>query len=70
MVPKFGMGDVKVPSAPFEPGSQLGLAKARFVMHPQMADVPYRRIVGRLIYLALCMRLDLSIVVSALERFR
>ena len=50
MVAKFGMGDAKVVSTPFEPGSQLGLAEvgeeAGMGLHPEMADVPYRSLVG------------------------
>lgn len=41
-----------MPSTPFEPGSHLELAEAREVaelgVHPEMADVSYRSLVGSL----------------------
>lgn len=41
-------------------------------MHPEMADVPYRSLVGSLMYLAVYTRpdlTDLSMAISALSRF-
>ena len=38
-------------------------------LHPEMADVPYRSFVGSLMYLAVYTRPDLSMAVSALDRF-
>ena len=73
VVRKFGMGEAKVASTPFEHGSEMGLAEAGSSAGEGspagMADIPYRSVVGSLIYLAVCTRPDLSMVVSALGRY-
>ena len=69
VVAKFGMADAKVVSTPFEPGSVLGLEESdETALHPDMVDVPYRNLVGSLMYLAVCTRLDLAMAVSSLSR--
>ena len=59
-------------SAPFEHGSEMGLAKAGDSAGEGspagMADIPYRSVVGSLMYLAVRTRPDLSMAVSALSR--
>ena len=69
VVSRYGMGDAKIVSTPFEPGSTFGsvdeLDQER--VDPGMVDVPYRNLVGSLMYLAVCTRPDLSMV-SACKR--
>ena len=60
-------------STPFEHGSEMGLAEAGNSVGEGspagMADIPYRSVVGSLMYLAVCTQPDLSMVVSALSRY-
>ena len=71
VVSRYGMGDAKIVSTPFEPGSTFGsedvLDQER--VDPGMVDVPYRSLVGSLMYLAVCTRPDLSMAVSSLSRY-
>ena len=73
VVKKSGMGEAKVASIPFEHGSEMGLAEAGSSFGEGgpagMADIPYRSVVGSLMYLAVCTRPDLSMAVSALSRY-
>ena len=73
VVNKFGMGDAKVASTPFEHGSEMGLAEAGnsagMGSPTGMSDIPYRSVVGSLMYLVVCTRPDLSMAVSALSRY-
>ena len=73
VVKKFGMGEAKVASTPFEHVSEMGLAEAGNSVGEGspagMADIPYRSVVGSLMYLAVCTRPDLSMAVSALSRY-
>ena len=72
-VKKFGMGEAKVASTLFEHGSEMGLADAGSSAGEGspagMADIPYKSVVGSLMYLAVCTRPDLSMAVSALSRY-
>ena len=65
------MGDAKIVSTPCEPGSTFGsvdvLDQER--VDPGMVDVPYRSLVGSLMYLAVCTRPHLSMAVSSLSRY-
>ena len=58
---------------PFEHGSEMGLTEAGYSAGEGspagMADIPYRSVVGSLMYLAVCTRRDLSMAVSALSRY-
>ena len=73
VVRKFGIGEAKVASTPFEHGSEMGLAEvsnsAGEGSLARMVDIPYRTVVGSLMYLAVCTRPDLSMAVSALSRY-
>ena len=73
VVRKFGMGEAKVASTPFEHGSEMGLAEAGNSVGEGspagMADIPYRSVVGSLMSLVVCTRPDLSMAVSALSRY-
>ena len=67
VVAKFGMGEAKAASTPFEHGGELVLAGAGVEGNPAMAGIPYRSAVGSLMYLVVCTRPDLAMVVSALS---
>ena len=73
VVREFGMGEAKVASTPFEHRSEMGLSEASSSDGERspawMADIPYRRVVGSLMYLIVCTRPDLSMAVSALSRY-
>ena len=68
---KFDMVGCKAASTPLEPGAKLSVVdspgddpgKAR------MESYPYRQVVGKLMYLAVCTRPDISQAVSELSRF-
>ena len=72
VVKKFGMGEAKVASTPFEHGSETGLAetgKSAGEGNPTgMANIPYRSVVGRLMYLAVRTGPNLPMAVLALSR--
>ena len=74
VVTKFGMGDTKEVSTPFEPGSTLGMEEAGNQTwdgaHPQMVDILYKTLVGSLMYIAMYTRPDLAMDVFALSSFR
>ena len=61
-VAKFGMGEAKVASTPFEHG-------AGAEGNPVMAGIPYRSAVGSLMYLVVCTRPDLAMDVFALRSY-
>ena len=67
------MGEARVASTPFEHGSEMGLAEAGNPVGEGspagMAGIPYRSVVGSLMYLAVCTRPDLSMAVSPLSRY-
>ena len=73
VVKKIGMEEAKVASTPFEHGSEMGLAEAgrsaREGSPAGIADIPYRSVVGSLMYLAVCTRPELSMAVSALSNY-
>ena len=59
MATKFGMAEAKVLPAPFKPGSTFGMGEVHEQegVDPGMAHVPYKSLVGSLMYLAVCTRL-------------
>ena len=67
------MGDAKAASTPFEAGSFMWMAEAREKGgqpgSQDMAEMPYRFMVGSLMYLVVCTRPDMSMAVSALSRY-
>ena len=73
VVKKFWMGEAKMASTPFEHGSEMGLAEARSSAREGnpawMADIPYKSVVGSLMYLAVCTRPDLSMALSARSKY-
>ena len=69
VVAKFGMGEAKVASTPFEHGGELVLGGARVEGNLAMAGIPYRSAVGSLMYLVVCTRPDLATAVSALSSY-
>ena len=68
---KYGMAVAKVASTPFEPRSTFGAGEVleQEGVDPGMIDVPCRSLVRILMYLAMCTRLDVSMIVSALSRY-
>ena len=68
-VEKFGMGEAWVASTPFEHGVDPGLLGAGVEGDPVMAGIPYRSVVGSLMYLAVCTRPDMAMAVLALSSF-
>ena len=71
VVQRFGLVDCKTVSTPFEPGSLLGLEGCPTSSEERdaMEGIPYRSLVGSLMYLAVCTRPDLAMGVSTLSRF-
>ena len=71
VVSKFGMAEAKVVTTPFEPGSTFGSddVEDQEGVDPSMAEVPYRSLVGSMMYLAVCTRPDLAMAVSTLSRY-
>ena len=71
VVSRYGMAAVETISTPFEPGSNFGAKEVPVVegVDPEMVDIPYRSLIGSLVYLAVCTRPDLSMDVSALSRY-
>ena len=63
------MTAAKIVSTPFEPGSNFGAEEVQVAegVEPAMVDIPYRSLVGSLMYLAVCTRPDLSMAVSSLS---
>ena len=61
VVRRLGMADAKIVPTPFELGSTFGFEDAlgQERVDSGMVDVPYRSLVGSLMYLAICTRLDL-----------
>ena len=70
VVQKFGMVDRKEVSTPFEPGKILGVEGCAQSEEERasMVGVPYRSLVGSLMYLAVCTRPDIAMGVSTLSR--
>jgi len=66
---KFGMSDCNAVQTPMEPGTCLASNFDENGQPGPIADVPYRQIVGSLMYLAVATRPDLSYVVSVLSKF-
>ena len=71
VVSKFGLVDCKPVSTPFEAGFVLDAeACPQSPMEiERMAGVPYRSLIGSLMYLAVCTRPDLAMGVSTLSSF-
>lgn len=65
---KFGMVNCNAVQTPMESGVQL-IKNLENEQPGQIANVPYRQIVGSLMYLAVGTRPDLSYVVSVLNKF-
>jgi len=67
---RFGMTDCKPVSTPMEPGSKLPRAKEQNMEDPEGSrKLPYRELVGSLMYLAIATRPDIAHAVSWLSRF-
>ena len=71
VVSRFGLADAKTVSTPFEPGSNFGEEEISMQVgeDPEMSNIPYRSLVGSLMYLAVCTRPDLAMAVSSLSRY-
>lgn len=71
VVSRFGMADAKTVSTPFEPGGNFGAENISVQegVDPEMVDIPYRSLVGSLMYLVVCTRPDLAMAVSSLSRY-
>ena len=65
------MGDSMTVSTPVEPRSHLGIEGCPQTKGKKVAmeGIPYKSLVGSLMYLAICTRLDLAIGVSTLTHF-
>ena len=68
---KYGLGGGRDVSTPFEGGSVLSMGDAPTTEkeRAEMKDIPYRNLVGSLMYLAVWTRPDLAMAVSTLSRF-
>ena len=58
VVSKFGMAEAKVVSTPFEPGSTFGSddVEDQGGVDSSMVEIPYRTLVGSMMYLAIFTR--------------
>ena len=68
---QFGMVGCKAASTPLEPGVKLSIvdSPADDLGKATMEAYPYRQVIGKLMYLAVCTRPDISQAVSELSRF-
>ena len=64
---RFGMQDSKAVSTPLDPGTKLEIGEEE----PSLEEkkLPYRELVGALMYLAVCTRPDIAYAVSYLSQF-
>lgn len=71
MVSKFGMADAKGASTLSEPRNVFGanIVDDQEGVDPTMAYIPYRTLVGSLMYLAVCTRPDLAMAMSTLSQY-
>ena len=67
----FGLEDAKLSALPIEANSKLGASHAPQTEgeRKEMEGVPYRSLVGKLVYLVTVFRPDLTMAVSTLSRF-
>lgn len=65
---RFGMIDAKPVSTPIEPGTKLKRNDDKLIIE-KFKNLPYRELVGALMYLAVCTRPDISHAVSYLSQF-
>ena len=68
---KFDMNDCRAVSTPLPPGSKLSMEDSPQTAADReaMAIIPYRQVLGSLMYLATCSRPDISAAISSLARF-
>ncbi|KAK2577750.1 hypothetical protein KPH14_012777 [Odynerus spinipes] len=64
---RFGMENSKAVSTPSEPGTKLGVSAEQPSLEEE--ELPYRKLVGALMYLSVCTRPDISYAVSYLSQF-
>lgn len=64
---RFGMEDAKTASTPMDTNAKL--TKPSGDVDDKVTELPYRALVGSLMYLAVCTRPDLAHVVSKLSQF-
>lgn len=67
LIKKFKMTDCKTASTPMEPKLQLRLPEK--VNESEMAKLPYRQLIGSLMYLSTSTRPDISFAISYLSQF-
>ena len=65
------MSTCRAVSTPLPPGSRLvdDASSQMEAEREEMKDIPYRRVIGSLMYLATCTRPDIPAAVSSLARF-
>lgn len=66
LLDRFGMTDANPVASPLEPGLKLGAASDEDDGHEAL---PYRELIGSLMYLAICTRPDISFAVSYLSQY-
>lgn len=64
---RFGMQDAKPASTPLDPGTKLEISTGE--PSPEEERLPYRELIGALMYLAVCTRPDVAFTVSYLSQF-
>ena len=64
---RFGMSDSKPVATPMDPGTKL--EKDEGESSPNEEELPYRELIGSLMYLAVCTRPDIAFAVSYLSQF-
>ena len=68
---KFAAGSCFITKTSLPPYSKLSATNSPHTLKARalIVDVPYRRAIGNLMYLAVCTRPDISAAVSSLSRF-
>ena len=66
LLDRFGMTDANPVASPLEPGLKLEAASDEDDGHEAL---PYRELIGSLMYLAICTRPDISFAVSYLSQY-